>query len=211
MTEKQPLKVGITGGIGSGKSVVCRLFSMLGVPVYDTDARARLLMASDAVLAASIRKRFGEESYRGGLPDRAFLAGKVFADREALAALNGLVHPAVIRDFNLWAASCRCAYVIVESAILYESGMYRHTDTVVTVSAPESLRAARAALRDGCEPDRILLRMQNQMTDAEREAMAGRVIFNDEHHLVWEQVLSLNAVFRSGEAAGTDPGCKVSR
>lgn len=205
------MKVGITGGIGSGKSVVCRLFSMLGVPVYDTDARAKLLMASDAVLADSIRRRFGEESYRGGLPDRVFLAGKVFADREALAALNGLVHPAVIRDFDAWAAACQCAYVIAESAILYESGMYRHTDVVVTVSAPESLRAARAARRDGCEPDRILLRMQNQMTDARREAMADRVIFNDGHHLVWEQVLALDTVFRGNGADGTDPECKVAR
>lgn len=198
MRRAYPFRVGITGGIGSGKSVVCKLFALLGVPVYDSDAHAKRLMVSDRLLVDSIRERFGEESYCGGVLNRAFLARRVFGDRSELDALNGLVHPAVIRDFRHWAARSESDYVIVESAVLYESGLDGETDAVVAVSAPQELRANRAALRDGSTPQQVLARMQSQMSDAQREALAGFVIHNDERHLVWKQVLSLHETFRGG-------------
>lgn len=201
MTARRSFRVGVTGGIGSGKSLVCRLFAMLGVPVYDSDAQAKRLMASDTLLAASIRERFGKESYRDGALDRAFLAKRVFADKRELEALDGLVHPVVIRDFREWADTCKNGYVIAESAVLYESGLNAETDAVVTVSAAQELRASRAALRDGCTPQQIVMRMQNQMSDAQREALADYVVWNDEKELVWKQVLALDDIFRSTAAA----------
>lgn len=204
MRREYPFRVGITGGIGSGKSVVCKLFAMLGVSVYDSDARAKRLMVSDRLLVDSIRERFGEESYCDGVLNRAFLAHRVFGDRSELDALNGLVHPAVIRDFRQWAARSESDYLIVESAILYESGLDGETDAVVAVSAPQELRANRAALRDGTTPQQVITRMYSQMSDAQREALADFVIYNDERHLVWKQVLSLHETF-SGGLAGRGP------
>ncbi|HIW97463.1 MAG TPA: dephospho-CoA kinase [Candidatus Tidjanibacter gallistercoris] len=198
MNARIPFKVGITGGIGSGKSIVCRMFVLLGVPVYDSDAEARRLMSSDPALAEAIRERFGTASYRGGVPDRKYLAAQVFGNPSALAALNGMVHPAVTADFRRWAAGCTADYVLVESAVLFESGLNREVDAVVTVSAPEELRAARAAARDHASAEEIRARMRSQMDDAGREALADYVVVNDGRHLLWEQVLRLDEIFRHG-------------
>lgn len=199
MSRKYPLKIGITGGIGSGKSVVCRLFSMLGAAVYDSDSRARGLMEADAVLSASIRRSFGEESYNNGHLNRSYLAGRVFGDGQALALLNSLVHPAVTDDFLKWAAVQQGSYVIAESAILYESGMNACMDATVTVSAPEELRIERVMLRDGSSRREAESRIRNQMSDALREELARYVIYNDGRLLVWPQVLSLDSLFRCME------------
>ena len=119
MTRRVPLKVGVTGGIGGGKSTVCRLFAMLGVPVYDSDAGAKRLMSSDPALIAAIRERFGAASYRDGVLDRRYLASQVFSSPVALAALNGVVHPAVRSDFRRWAEELGAEYVVAESAVLF--------------------------------------------------------------------------------------------
>ncbi len=197
------LKIGVTGGIGSGKSTVCRLFSMLGRHVYDSDLRARELMSSDAELIESIKKRFGAMAYTGTEPDRAWLAEAVFKDKGALAALNGLVHPAVMRDFGHVAAKLEKAgapYIIMESAIIFENNLQAELDYVVTVSAPAELRIERAMKRDGAAREKIEARMGNQMTDAEREQIADFVIYNDGNSLLWEQVLHLNEIFRTKNA-----------
>lgn len=158
-------KVGITGGIGSGKSTVCRLFAARGVAVYDTDAAAKRLMAEDEALKCGIMAHFGAESYCDGVLNRSYLAAQIFGNEEAREALNGLVHPAVIADFECWAEEQEGAYVVLESAILYESGLDKHLDRVVAVLAPKSLRLERAMKRDGATKEQIESRMAAQLDD----------------------------------------------
>lgn len=158
-------KVGITGGIGSGKSTVCRLFAERGVAVYDTDAAAKRLMAEDEALKRGIVARFGAESYRDGVLNRPYLAECVFGDDKEREALNGLVHPAVIADFERWAEEQQGEYVVLESAILFEAGLDKHLDRVVAVLAPEALRVERAMKRDGATRAQILSRMAAQLDD----------------------------------------------
>lgn len=198
MISVPPIKVGLTGGIGSGKSIVARLFRMLGVSVYDTDAQAKRLMACDVQIAASIKARFGEGVFRDGKPDRASLAAVVFCNSDALADLEGIIHPAVTKDFLSWAAvnGGSAGYVVAESAILFDSGMNAFMDFNVAVSAPEELRIERASQRDGVSPEKIKERMAHQMTDARREESADYIIHNDEQSLVWEQVSALDIIFR---------------
>ena len=158
-------KVGITGGIGSGKSTVCRLFAERGVAVYDTDAAAKRLMAEDDALKRGIVARFGAESYRDGVLNRPYLAERVFGDDKEREALNGLVHPAVIADFERWAEEQQGEYVVLESAILFEAGLDKHLDRVGAVLAPEALRVERAMKRDGATRAQILSRMAAQLDD----------------------------------------------
>lgn len=160
-------KVGITGGIGSGKSTVCRLFAARGVAVYDTDAAAKRLMAEDEALKHAIVARFGAESYCDGALNRPYLAKQIFGDEKAREALNGLVHPAVTADFERWAEAQEGEYVVLESAILYEAGLDQHLDRVVAVLAPEQLRVERAMQRDGATEEQIRSRMAAQMSDDE--------------------------------------------
>ncbi|MBR5464609.1 MAG: dephospho-CoA kinase [Alistipes sp.] len=192
-------KVGITGGIGSGKSTVCRLFAERGVAVYDTDAAAKRLMAESEELKAQIIARFGAESYCDGELNRPYLAQRVFGDAQEREALNRLVHPAVIADFEQWAESQTGSYVLLESAILYEAGLDQHLDRVVAVLAPKSLRLERAMLRDGASREQIENRMAAQMDDdtlrdradvalvnifeEELEAMVQELDFRFKNHL----------------------------
>lgn len=172
-------KVGVTGGIGSGKSTLCRLFAKRGVAVYDTDAAAKRLMAEDATLREAIRERFGAASYtEEGVLNRPYLAERVFSDAAERAALNGLVHPAVIADFERWAAEQSGDYVILESAILYEAGLDRHLDRVVAVLAPERLRVERAMQRDGVTEEQVRSRMAAQMSDDALAARADVTVVN---------------------------------
>ena len=138
------IRVGVTGGIGSGKSTVCRLFAERGVPVYDSDSEAKRLMREDPSLRAALVEAFGDETFRDGVLNRRYLAATVFGDRRALARLEALVHPCVKRDFERWAAERTAEpYVVLECAILYESGMDAAVDRVVAVVAPEELRLVR--------------------------------------------------------------------
>ena len=160
------MKVGITGGIGSGKTTVCRLFAQRGVAVYDSDAAARRLMCAGGPLAAELVRRFGTGVYRRGRElDREFLARIVFSDPAALADLNGLVHPAVAEDFVAWAGRQPGDYVILESAILFESGFDGFVDRTVAVLAPVDLRVARACQRDGCDAEAVRRRIAAQTDD----------------------------------------------
>lgn len=200
MTPADIIKVGITGGIGSGKSTVCRMFGLLGVPVYYSDLRAKELMSEDASLIAGIKKMFGADSYKDNIPDRSFLAEKVFGDRFSLDILNSLVHPAVMRDFHSWAVSPgnhMAGYVILESAIIFDAGLSGELDAVVTISAPEELRIERVVARDNTCRTNVRARMASQMSDDERESLADHIIRNDEKTLVWEQVLELDRIFRN--------------
>ncbi|MBP3356270.1 MAG: dephospho-CoA kinase [Rikenellaceae bacterium] len=193
------IRVGITGGIGSGKSTVCRLFEQRGVAVYDSDSRARLLMDSDGDIRRELTALFGEACYREGRLDRAWLSARVFADRSLLAALDGVVHPAVGRDFRRWAEErCRegARYVLLESAILFESGFDSRVDFTVTVSAPQELRIARCMARDGSDREAVLRRMAHQMSDRERERRADWTIVNESMEELTRQVGELDAILR---------------
>ena len=171
-------KVGITGGIGSGKSTVCRLFAERGVAIYDTDGAAKRLMAESDALRAQIVAAFGVESYTAEGLNRPFLARAIFSSEEARAQLNALVHPAVIADFELWAEAQAGEYVVLESAILFEAGLDNHLDRVVAVLAPERLRLERAMKRDNSSEEQIRSRMATQMSDDELRAKADISVVN---------------------------------
>lgn len=189
------IKIGITGGIGSGKSTVCRIFSLLGVPVYDSDSNARRLMNADPEVTARIRSLFGEGAYRDGELDRRLLASRIFADGKLRGELNRIVHPAVSRDFLDWAQRQRGPYVLQEAAILFESGAWRDMDAVVAVSAPEPVRIRRAMRRDSSSEEAVRARMAAQIGEAERVGRADYVILADDRELVVPQVLSLHERF----------------
>ncbi len=172
------IRVGICGGIGSGKSTVCGLFAAKGVPVYDSDSRARALMEHSPEIVSAVSARFGAGCYRDGRLDRARLASVVFADEKALADLDGIVHPAVRRDFESWARSQKGDYVLFESALLFDSGMDSCVDVSIAVLAPLRLRVERAVARDGSTPEQVMARIARQMTDDELAARADLSIVN---------------------------------
>ncbi|MBQ3044023.1 MAG: dephospho-CoA kinase [Alistipes sp.] len=171
-------KVGITGGIGSGKSSVCKMLAVRGVPIYDSDSRAKQLMVTDAELVRLVSQRFGADVYVDGMLNRQVLAARVFTDKVALAELNSMVHPAVMRDFERWAAEQQTAYVVMESAIIFEAGLDDKLDAVVAVMAPCSLRLERAMQRDGATREQIEERMRAQLSDDELARRAKYAILN---------------------------------
>ena len=194
------MKVGITGGIGSGKSTVCRLFAARGVAVYDSDTEARRLMTGSAELRQAIAARFGADIYRGGALDRARLAGMVFSDGAALADLNALVHPVVMADFDAWAARQEGPYVILESAILFEAGLETCVDKTVAVLAPRELRIERTCRRDDCGPDEVGRRIAAQLDDDTLSGRADYAIVNIFEEDLEPAVVKLDRIF-SHEAA----------
>lgn len=186
------LKVGLTGGIGSGKSVVARMFGVLGVPVYAADGRARTLMQEDARLREAVGARFGDGVFRDGQLDRAALAAVVFNDDEALHDLNALVHPAVRADFDHWAAGQEAPYVLMEAALMAENEGWRRFDRVITVACPEAERIRRVIQRDRTDEARVRARMRHQATEEQRLAIARHVFRNDGDELVIPQVLAIH-------------------
>ncbi len=171
-------KVGITGGIGSGKSSVCKMLALRGVPIYDSDSRAKQLVVTDAELVRLVSQRFGADVYVDGMLNRQVLAARVFTDKVALAELNSMVHPAVMRDFERWAAEQQTAYVVMESAIIFEAGLDDKLDAVVAVMTPRSLRLERAMQRDGATREQIEERMRTQLSDDELARRAKYAIVN---------------------------------
>lgn len=171
-------KVGITGGIGSGKSTVCGLLSAYGVAVYDSDTKAKALMEQSAALRESLCAVFGEECYNEDGLNRQYLASKVFGDEQSLIKLNSIVHPAVRADFRLWAEQQSGEYVVLESAILFEAAFETEVDTTLAVLAPVEERVRRAMVRDGADREAILSRIQHQMSDEELHAKADRCLVN---------------------------------
>lgn len=190
------IKVGICGGIGGGKSTVCSLLADKGVPVYDSDSRAKALMNTSPEIVDAVKAAFGERSYRDGMLDRAYLASKVFGDEAALARLDAIVHPAVRRDFEEWAAEQQADYVVLESAILFESGFDACVDASVAVLAPHSLRLERAMQRDGAVRERILERMAAQMSDDELAGRADLSIVNIDREDLEHDVAELDRRLR---------------
>lgn len=192
------IKVGVTGGIGSGKSVVCKIFRILGIPVFDADSEAKRLMASDAGLIAAIRLEFGGEAYHAdGTVNRGYLASQVFNDGQRLEKLNALVHPIAIRAGEEWAQRQDTPYSIKEAALLFESGSFKLNDYTILVTAPEAIRIERVVQRDGVSAGQVRARMQRQWPDDKKERLADFTIVNDGKQALIPQVLELDRVFRS--------------
>lgn len=185
-------KVGVTGGIGSGKSVVCNMLRERGVAVYNCDIRAKELMSADEVIAKQLVERFGPETFVNGELNRAYLAERVFGNSEELAALNAIVHPRVVEDFEQWAQRQQGEYVVIESAILFESGIDSKVDVTVAVMAPESLRLERTMQRDGVSREQVEERMRNQLSDDERCSRSKYAIVNIELDELEEDVEQLH-------------------
>lgn len=180
------LKVGITGGIGSGKSTVCRLFEKFGVPVYYADDRAKWLMNHYEDLKQKLKESFGAATYKeDGLLDRAYLAGIVFKDRAKLDVLNSIVHPVVFEDGEQWQAeqeALGAVYSLKEAALLFETGSYQHLDRIIVVTAPEETRIKRVMERDSSTEEEVRARISKQMAQEEKEKRANYVITN----IAWE-------------------------
>ncbi|WP_372752241.1 dephospho-CoA kinase [Labilibaculum sp.] len=175
------LKIGLTGGIGSGKSIVAKAFGIIGVPVYVSDVEAKRLMNSDPEVRRLLISRFGSEIYDAHSNlKRKLLAEIVFNDRNSLLDINAIVHPAVRSDFNKWCEQfAHLPYVIQESAILFDSDLYRSFDQVITVSADQELRIQRVLARDASTREQIIGRMRNQLPESVRIEKANFVIYNN--------------------------------
>lgn len=171
-------KVGITGGIGSGKSTLCELLARYGIPVYDSDSRAKALMSESQELRLALCEAFGAECYIGEELNRPYLSQRVFGDAAALQRLNSIVHPAVRADFRAWAEQQSSEYVVLESAILFEAGFEDEVDTIVAILAPLQERIQRAMSRDNVSQEGILRRISHQMSDDELMQRSHRSIVN---------------------------------
>ena len=190
------LKIGITGGIGSGKTTICRVFEALSIPVFNADEVAKMIMVTDRDLVEGIKARFGEKAYfNNGELNRKFLSDIVFNDSQALQSLNQLVHPAAIRAFNEWALKQNSKYCLHEAAILFESGAYKSCDQSILVYAPEDLRIQRVLKRDGIREQEVRARIDKQMPEEEKRKLADFVIVNDEKTAIIPQVLKLHHQF----------------
>lgn len=185
-------KVGLTGGIGSGKSTVAELLNIRGVAIYDSDSRAKELMNGNEALREALIAAFGAECYTDAGLNRAWLAERVFGNKAELARLNAIVHPAVMRDFAAWAEAQEGDYVVLESAILLEAGLEEHVDVVVAVMAPKDIRLERAMQRDGASREQIEERMRNQMSDDERTDRAKYAVVNIDIEELEEDVEQLH-------------------
>lgn len=191
-------KVGITGGIGSGKTTVCKVFEVLGIPIFYADTEAKNMMVEDELLIEAIKSTFGEESYfEEGKLNNKHIAGIVFNNEAELAKLNALVHPAVFRAFDRWEANVNpnAPYTLKEAALLFESGSYKMCDTTILVTAPTDVKINRVMQRDNSTAEQVKARMDKQMSDDEKTKMANHFIMNDEAHSIIKQVLALHKEF----------------
>ena len=196
----RPLQIGVTGGMGAGKSVVCKIFHCLGIPVYDADGQARRLMSTDSLLIAQIKNEFGNDSFRAdGSLDRVQLAKLTFGHAGKLEKLNRLVHPRVAMDYMSWIGQQQQhAYVVREAALMYEAGAYKTVDKMVVVAAPEELRIKRVQARDVHRTeDGIKSIFGSQWPEEEKIRRADYVVHNDDLQMVIPQVLHLHGLFLS--------------
>jgi len=194
------LQIGVTGGIGAGKSIVCRIFNCLGIPVYDADGHAKELMTTDVILISNIKKEFGELSFgTDGSLNRNYLSRTVFNNNEKLSKLNSLVHPRVGADYSRWVERHKkYPYVIKEAALLFEAGSYKLLDKVIVVHAPETLRIQRVLVRDPHRnEDQVRAIIDKQIPDDQKLDRADFVIRNDERELLVPQVVELHKRFLS--------------
>ncbi|MFN8406529.1 MAG: dephospho-CoA kinase [Sphingobacteriaceae bacterium] len=191
------LKVGITGGIGSGKTTVCWIFEILGIPVFYADAVAKQVMHANKQLKQKIRAHFGEQSYTvTGTLNSEYLAGIVFNDQEKLEQLNALVHPVVFDAFETWVSlQHQVPYVLKEAALLFESDSHKRCDYTVLIKAPLDLKVQRVMQRDQVSLEEVQMRINKQLTDEQKQNLANFILINDEQQLLIPQVIALHKHF----------------
>ncbi len=193
MNQGRPgMKLGITGGIGSGKTSVCRVFNVLGIPVFSADPEARKVMSADKKIIKSINEIAGRNIYPGGNLDRMALASLIFNDQESLRRVNELVHPVVFDNYIRWAEEQTTPYVIMEAAILFESGANKLVDRVATIIAPLEERISRVIFRNKLTKEQVMERIKNQMTDEERIKRSDYVINNSENEMIIPVILQIH-------------------
>jgi dephospho-CoA kinase len=187
------IKIGITGGIGSGKSTACKVFRVLGIPVFEADSVAKQLMNTDVEIRARLIDLFGSPVY---FPDqtinRKFLAGIVFNNASLLAKLNEIVHPAVRNSFEVWQREQQSPYILHEAAILFESGFYKMMDKTITIATNEAERIERVMKRDRITEEQVRQRILNQWTDEQRIKLADFVISNNDNELIIPQIVEID-------------------
>ncbi|UII22391.1 dephospho-CoA kinase [Fulvivirga ligni] len=197
-----PLQVGVTGGIGSGKSMVCEVFASIGAPTYDADKRGKWLTDNHAEIVEEVSSLFGEDAYKNGQLDRPFIAKIVFNAPEKLQQLNQIIHPRVKDDYLEWVSYQDYPYVIKEAAIMFESGSNKSLDKVITVYAAEDIRIKRVQQRDPFRSvNEIKTIIKKQLPEEERQALSDYVIVNDDSELLLPQVLKLHYQFANDYSA----------
>ena len=192
-------KIGITGSIGSGKSIVCKIFEQLGVPIYNADERAKILMISNAEIIRKVKLLFGNESYtETGELNRKHISNIAFNNKNLLTQLNQTVHPIVFKDFENWILAkeqLKVKYIIKEAALMFETDSYKKLDKFIVVTAPMELRINRTMQRDSISKEQVISRMNNQLSQEEKLANADYEIINDEQISLIEQVYTLHQQF----------------
>lgn len=192
------LSIGLTGGIGSGKSIVAQIFKTLGIPVLDADALAKKIMQEDESVSIKIKEAFGSDAYNKEGLNRPFIANIVFKDPFQLQVLNAIVHPATIDAGKKWVAQQNAPYTIKEAALFFESGSAEEMDLIIGVYAPDALRIKRVMHRDQLSRAQVLERMQHQISQTIKMKLCDKVILNDEQSLLVPQVLALHKEFTKG-------------
>lgn len=186
------LRIGLTGGIGSGKTTVAHIFEVLGVPVFYADDAAKKLMNEDENLRKTIIQHFGEESYADNKINRSYLSAHIFSDPGNTKLINSLIHPATIADAEKWMRSQNSPYALKEAALIFEAGAEKMLDLIIGVSAPFEMRMKRAMQRDGIPEEAVLARMEKQMDEAEKISRCDFIIINNEQELLIPQVVQLH-------------------
>jgi dephospho-CoA kinase len=192
------LVIGLTGGIGSGKTEVARLFTLLGASVYSADKASKDLLDTNQMLKEKLINAFGDQLYTNEKLNRKYFASIIFSDANSLALANSIIHPFVFENFDYWVTiQPDCSYVIMEAAILFESNARERLSKIITVYSPKELRISRVMKRDNCTREEVLKRMQHQMQEEEKTKLADIVIYNDDEHMLIPQVLELHKQFIS--------------
>ncbi len=188
----QNLRLGVTGGIGGGKTTVCRVFSVLGVPVFSADDEAKRIQDTDPNIQIKLNSIAGKDLYSSGKLDRKELAALIFSNNDLLFEVNSIIHPAVFKYFTKWVARQNAPYTIMEAAILFESGAYRLMDRIVTVVTPLDERVRRVLNGNMLSKEQITARMRNQTDDESRIAKSDYVIYNSENDMIIPPVLGIH-------------------
>jgi dephospho-CoA kinase len=190
------LKTGLTGGIGSGKTIVAQIFKNIGIPIFCADSEAKKVYA-DSEVREKIIEIFGSQIYIDQINiNKPLLASKIFGDKQLLEKVNSIIHPAVRKKFEIWLAQQKSPYIIHEAAILFESGFDKFMDKIIVVYAPQDLRIARVMARDRQSYQQVIRRMENQITDAERNVRADFIIDNHSNIPVLPQVLKIIETYK---------------